>query len=71
MRGPRLTPDLLTAKDGSAVDATTWPQRRSELERAIVPHEYGGMPPNGESTVVIRRSYSTLRDWNGATYTVL
>lgn len=65
----RLTPDLLIAKDGSPVDASTWPQRRIELEQTIVPHEYGNMPPRGESTVAVRRSHSTLRGWNGATYT--
>lgn len=69
-RGLRLTPNLLTASNGSPVDATAWPQRRIELERAIVPHEYGGMPPNGQSTIAVRRSHSTLRSWNGATYTV-
>lgn len=60
-----VTPDLLTANDGTAVDAGRWARRRDELYQAIVPHEYGGMPPRGERTDVILRSRNTVRSWPG------
>jgi hypothetical protein len=63
-----VTPDLLTFNDGTAVDADAWPRRRDELFNAIIPHEYGGMPPAVESTEVLLRARSSPRNWPGVTY---
>ena len=43
-----VEPPLLTTDSGAAVTAETWRQRRAELWEAIVPHEFGGMPPAPE-----------------------
>lgn len=61
-------PDLLTFHDGSAVDTTSWPRRREELANAIIPHEFGGMPPEHESVDIIRRASSRIRHWPGIQY---
>jgi len=63
-----LTPDLLTSADGKKIAVATWPQRRAELYETIVPHEYGGLPPQGEKTVTIRHSHYSVRGWNGVKY---
>ena len=49
-----ILPDLLTFNDGSPVTATGWEKRRGELFDAIVPHQYGGLPPKGESTTAVK-----------------
>jgi len=46
-----VSPDLLTFADGRPVQAVDWEKRREELFSAIIPHEYGGMPPVGAETV--------------------
>ena len=51
-----LAPDPLRFEHGMEADASSWPRRRRELARAIVPHEYGGMPPAPDGVEVIRRS---------------
>ena len=43
-----ITPDLLQFENRSTVDKTSWNHRRDELYGAIIPHEYGGMPPEPE-----------------------
>ncbi len=63
-----LMPDLLSFRDGGAVTAATWRQRRQELYDAIIPHEYGGMPPAGEGTEVIPRARVGVRRWPGVIY---
>ena len=63
-----VTPDLLTFPDGSAVDAASWPRRRKELADAVIPHEFGGMPPEHEGVDVIRRASSGVRHWPGVQY---
>lgn len=63
-----VTPDLLTFADGSPVDARDWARRRVELYDAIIPHEYGGMPPAGVQTQVLRRAHSNIRHWPGISY---
>jgi hypothetical protein len=65
-----IKPDLLTFAKATTVTAPTWSQRRDELHEAIVPHEYGGMPPRGETTVTIQRSRGNLRGWNGVVYSI-
>ena len=64
----RITPDLLTFNDGSAVTADTWPLRRKELYDAIIPHHFGGMPPVPEGVDVIQRAYSTVRGWSSVQF---
>jgi hypothetical protein len=66
----QLKPDLLVFADGTAVGAQDWERRRAELYDAIVPTEYGGMPPKGEKTTAIRRSSNTVRDWGGVNFSV-
>ena len=55
-----LAPDLLRFENGAEADASSWPRRRGELARAIVPHEYGGMPPAPDGVEVIRRSANLI-----------
>ncbi len=64
----KIHPDLLTFNDGTAVTQDTWPQRRLELFDAIVPHEYGGLPPTGVRTEAILRASSQIRTWPGVTF---
>ncbi|MFT5374689.1 MAG: hypothetical protein ACI906_001509 [Candidatus Latescibacterota bacterium] len=68
MASIHLTPDLLISAERQTVAAATWPQRRTELYETIVPHEYGGMPPQGAKTHAIRHSHSTIGGWDGVTY---
>ena len=63
-----LEPDLLTFNNGSTVDAGSWSRRRRELADTIIPHEYGGMPPEPEKVDVIRRSRGNIRHWPGIQY---
>ena len=55
-----LAPDLLRFEDGTEADALSWARRRGELARAIIPHEYGGMPPAPDGVEVIRRSANLI-----------
>ena len=63
-----VTPDLLTFKDGSIVNADSWSRRRKELSEGILPHQFGGMPPAPEHFDVIRRASSGIRHWPGVQY---
>ena len=63
-----LKPDLFVFDDGSPVDANSWFRRRQELTNIIIPHEFGGMPPQHESIDIIRRANSRIRDWPGVQY---
>ena len=51
-----LTTDPLRFDDGRQTTPPSWLQRRRELARAIVPHEYGGLPPTParEETILCR-----------------
>lgn len=64
----RITPELLTCSDGTPVVAGNWARRRAELHEAIIPHEYGGMPPAGVRTDTILRARSGIRTWPGVSY---
>jgi hypothetical protein len=55
-----LAPDPLRFEHGTEADASSWPRRRRELARAIVPHEYGGLPPAPDGVEVIRRSANLI-----------
>ena len=55
-----VLPELLTFNDRAPVTADTWGRRRKELYEAIVPHEYGGLPPQGEKTAAIRLCASRM-----------
>lgn len=63
-----VTPELLTFDDGAPVSANDWSRRRRELSDAIVPHEYGGMPPDPEDVEVIQRASKKVRRWAGVRY---
>ena len=63
-----ITPNLLTGNDGSTVDAASWPSRRQEIYDAIIPYQFGGMPPEHESVEVIKRADSSIRHWPGVQY---
>ena len=52
-----VEPHLLTDLAGSTVTAEGWASRRKELEEAIIPHEYGGMPPQHEAVEVYARGH--------------
>jgi hypothetical protein len=60
-----VAPDLLTLQDGSPVNARSWPRRRQELHDIIIPHQFGGMPPQHEGIDVIQRSTSGIQHWPG------
>ena len=53
----RVQPDLLTSLAGSPVTAQGWARRREELENAVIPHQFGGMPPLHESVEVYARGH--------------
>ena len=53
----RVEPDLLTSLAGSPVTAQGWARRREELENAVIPHQFGGMPPPHESVEVYARGH--------------
>ncbi|MEW6755618.1 MAG: hypothetical protein AB1505_32275 [Candidatus Latescibacterota bacterium] len=65
--GPVL-PDLLTHGDGSPVTPATWGRRRQELLEAIIPHQYGGMPPSSVATRALLLCSQTLRTEGGLRY---
>lgn len=62
-----VTPDLLMTQAGAAVkDAGAWRQRRQELNDIIVPHEFGGMPPEParvDTTVMTDANIRQWQDW--------
>ena len=62
-----VTPDLLTTQAGAGVkDAGAWRQRRQELKDIIVPHEFGGMPPEPtrvDTTVMTDANIRQWQDW--------
>jgi len=64
----KISPDLLTFADGRLVQASAWEERRKELYSAIIPHEYGGMPPAGTETVGVLLCNSSIRALPGVTY---
>ncbi len=64
----KLTPNLLTHDDGSPVSREHWPRRRDELYQAIIPHEFGGMPPAPERVDLLLRSRGTVRAWKSVQY---
>jgi hypothetical protein len=53
--------DPLTFDDGAPVDTACWSRRRDEMRGAIIPHEYGGMPPAPVSTTAVLRCASAIR----------
>ncbi len=63
-----IQPDILTLCDGSTATAQQWPRRRAELFDAIVPHQYGGMPPQVEGVELVEYCSNRIRDWDGVTY---
>jgi len=56
-----VQPQLLSFEDGSSVNEPDWERRRSELYDAIIPHEYGGMPPSPNSVTCTQLSKSAIR----------
>lgn len=62
-----VTPDLLMTQAGAGVkDAGAWRQRRQELNDIIVPHEFGGMPPEParvDTTVMTDANIRQWQDW--------
>jgi hypothetical protein len=64
----KLSPDLLTFEIGAGVQADNWPERRRELYEVIVPHEFGGMPPEHDGVDFILRAKSEIRHWPGIRY---
>jgi hypothetical protein len=64
-----IAPDLLTFNSGAAVTRDIWAQRRKELHDAIIPHEYGGMPPDPQRVELVRRARSTRQRWPVGSYT--
>ncbi len=63
-----VLPDLLKFENGETVTASQWKNRRRELYDAIVPHEYGGMPPNDGKTEGIILCKQKLRGGGGVEY---
>jgi hypothetical protein len=71
-----VAPPLLAFEDGSPVaSAAGWPRRRRELYDAIIPCEYGGMPPPPDRVEVTARGHgnergSGIKVWPGASHRV-
>lgn len=68
MRLMKVTPDLLTFDDATPVRTADWNRRRMELRDAIIPHEYGELPPPGQHTEVVLRAANRIRNWPGIQY---
>ena len=70
--GPDPRVDPLRTIDGKPVTADTWPSRREEMRDAIIPHQYGGMPPAPDATTAVLRCTSMVRgtQLNFCTYEV-
>ena len=62
---PMIEPALLLHNDGTKVSRASWNRRREELYEAIVPHEYGGMPPIPQETECVLLSKSAVRGEGG------
>ncbi|MFH1571378.1 MAG: hypothetical protein ABIL09_25535 [Gemmatimonadota bacterium] len=60
-----VLPELLVHDDGAPVTTATWPRRRQELYQAIIPHEYGGLPPAGAGSRGVLLCSQTIRGQNG------
>ena len=66
---PAHLPDLFCFQDGRRVQhPKDWPARRQELLDAIVPLEYGGLPPTPDSTRGEELHTSTVSHLGGARY---
>jgi len=63
-----VQPDLLRHEDGAPVTAASWPRRRQELYQAIIPHEYGGLPPPGVRTAAVVLNDHAVRAQGGGRY---
>jgi hypothetical protein len=65
--------DLFRFNDGGAVRRPEdWPRRRQELADAILPGEYGGMPPTPLAPTRVEVLHkSTVRQWEGVQYVTL
>lgn len=61
-------PNLLTLADGRVATAENWSERRAELSEAIISHQYGGMPPAGQTDAPIEFCSNRVRAWEGVTY---
>lgn len=65
--------DLFRCNDGSVVRRRTdWPRRRRELAAAILPGEYGGLPPTPPAPTRSELLHqATVRQWQGVQYLTL
>lgn len=64
-----VLPDLLHFQDGRAVQwPEDWPRRRQELLDAVLPLEYGGLPPAPRATGGEELHASTVSRLGGARY---
>ncbi|MDA0334281.1 MAG: hypothetical protein O2782_03865 [bacterium] len=54
--------DPLIFGNGAPVDTAGWTRRRDEMRHAIIPHQYGGMPPMPTTTTAVLRCASSIRD---------
>ncbi len=66
----RMKPELTRFNNGIPVTVSNWHLRRQELYDAIVPHEYGAIPPAGEKTFVIQRSIHMPEAWPKVTHAI-
>ncbi|MBM4459173.1 MAG: hypothetical protein FJ011_15660 [Chloroflexi bacterium] len=65
----RALPDLFTFRDGARIQRSgDWPRRRQELLDAIVPLEYGGLPPKPHTTRGEELHTSAVRRLESAHY---
>ena len=60
-----IEPNLMQFEDGTEVTAAAWEKRRAELREAIIPHEYGGLPPSPLATNTILLCRSVARTEEG------
>ena len=66
---PAPLPDLFCFQDGTRVQhPEDWPARRQELLDAIIPLEYGGLPPTPRATWGEELHTSTVSRLGGARY---
>ncbi len=66
----KMRPELTQFNNGDSVKLSNWHLRKQELYDAIIPHEYGTIPPAGHKTVVTQRCKHMPKAWPNVTHAI-
>lgn len=64
----KITPDLLQDETGAEASRNSWLHKRGELYKSIIPHEFGGMPPECSSVKLILRAHNRIPGIPGSAF---